>query len=646
MTARSMPPRAIRALIATVYLVLLGFAAVPASAQTTTTTAPALPLRVVSVDTSLYPKIRIVVAPPTEMAGAPIPASAFNLAEDGEKRRATAQALSNTGLDVVLAIDTSGSMSGAAIDAAKSAATAFVAQMPPGTRIAVVGFGTAPYVVSDFNGSPERQGAIAGLRANGETSLYDALLESDKLLADSPAGARKTIVVLSDGGDTRSVNPIGAVSTQVAQDGTRIYAVGLATPETDLNSLNRLTSETGGRFALATDPTALVGLYRSIATDLSNEYAVEYSAKSREQSTVTLTIDQNGQRAQANIPLDLTQAAAAVPIRAPADPPSVASAPGFFQRPWTITLGAIAVMVAIGLGIWVLLQPKEEVRRLAVEDGIVPQVGTKERLSNVTGTVSDATNRMLERRGRDLTIEDNLARAGVDLTPGQWTLRIAGSVILAFLLGFVVGQLILAVLAALATYAGFRIWLSFRTTKRRKQFAEQLGDTLQLLASSLRAGHSFMQAIDALAHEATPPTSDEFRRLVVETRLGRPVTDSLDGIADRVGNEDFSWVVQAVDIHREVGGDLADLLDRVAATIRDRARVQRQVQTLSAEGRLSAMILFGLPFVVAAMVQITNPGYFGELTGTLTGRVMIGIGIVLLTIGGFWMRRLIRRIAY
>jgi tight adherence protein B len=210
------------------------------------------------------------------------------------------------------------------------------------------------------------------------------------------------------------------------------------------------------------------------------------------------------------------------------------------------------------------------------------------------------------------------------------------------LLGLLLGGPIVGVVLAAATVGGFQFAIHHRTTKRRRAFADQLGDTLQLLASNLRAGHSLAQAIDALAQETDPPTSDEFSRLLFETRLGRPLPESLRSVAERVDNEDFTWVVQAIEIHREVGGDLADVLDKVAGTIRDRARVRRQVDALAAEGRLSALILFILPFGMAGLLRITNPEYLHDLTNTSTGQLMIAVGIGLLVVGGLWLRKLSR----
>ena len=142
-----------------------------------------------------------------------------------------------------------------------------------------------------------------------------------------------------------------------------------------------------------------------------------------------------------------------------------------------------------------------------------------------------------------------------------------------------------------------------------------------------------------MGREAPEPTSSEFRRLVVEARLGRDVSRSLHAMSARIGTDDFEWVVQAIDIHREVGGDLAEVLDTVAGTIRERNQVLRQVKTLTAEGRLSAYILLALPVLLAAALRLINPSYFVLLTSG-PGLLLAGVSVVMLGIGALWFRKL------
>ena len=177
---------------------------------------------------------------------------------------------------------------------------------------------------------------------------------------------------------------------------------------------------------------------------------------------------------------------------------------------------------------------------------------------------------------------------------------------------------------------------------RRESFADQLEGTLQLMAGSLRAGYGLMQAVNTVAVEAPAPTSDEFSRIIVETRLGRDLIDALHAMSDRVGNEDFRWVAQAIDIQRSVGGDLARVLDNVAETIRDRNQIRRQIRALSAEGRISAYLLIGLPFVITAFIIALAPDFLDPLFETAAGKVALLIGATLMLLGVLWIRRIIR----
>jgi tight adherence protein B len=195
------------------------------------------------------------------------------------------------------------------------------------------------------------------------------------------------------------------------------------------------------------------------------------------------------------------------------------------------------------------------------------------------------------------------------------------------------------VLLAAAVGIAAHAVLKIRRSQRRRKFSDQLSDTLQQLAGSLRAGYGLMQAIDALAKESSEPTSSEFRRLVVEARLGRDVSSSLHSMAERIGTDDFEWVVQAIDIHREVGGDLAEVLDTVASTIRERNQVMRQVKTLTAEGRLSAYILLALPVVLAGALRLINPDYFVLFTSG-PGLLLAGFAVAMLAGGALWFHKL------
>jgi tight adherence protein B len=170
----------------------------------------------------------------------------------------------------------------------------------------------------------------------------------------------------------------------------------------------------------------------------------------------------------------------------------------------------------------------------------------------------------------------------------------------------------------------------------------QLPDTWQLIAGSLSAGYSMPQAIDTVVREGSQPISGEFNRALVEARLGVPLEDAMEGIADRMKSKDFACVVMAIRIQREVGGNLAELLTTVSGTLRERETLRRQVKVLSAEGRLSAWILGLLPPVFALYLALAQPSYLKPLVTEALGWLLLAVGLVLLAVGALWMRKAVK----
>ncbi|MGN6742669.1 MAG: type II secretion system F family protein, partial [Amnibacterium sp.] len=234
-----------------------------------------------------------------------------------------------------------------------------------------------------------------------------------------------------------------------------------------------------------------------------------------------------------------------------------------------------------------------------------------------------------------------LEGAGIHESPARFVLLAAAvSLGLALVLALPLG-LIGVLLGIAAGAVGARVVLGMKAGRRRKAFAEQLDDTLGLLAGSMRAGHSLLRAVDAVSREAEAPTSEEFARIVNETRLGRDLNDALDQSAARMRNEDFGWVAQAIAIHREVGGDLAGVLDEVGHTIRERGQIRRQVAALSAEGKMSAYILLALPFVVLGFLFLTSRDYVARFVESPLGYALMAVAAVLITIGALWMKKIV-----
>jgi tight adherence protein B len=270
-------------------------------------------------------------------------------------------------------------------------------------------------------------------------------------------------------------------------------------------------------------------------------------------------------------------------------------------------------------------------------DVVAPDSGVTRLAAVTTGAVAGA----LAQRRWDRALASALEQAGLRRSPAEFVVLTASAGTVSVLVGVLLGSPGLALLLALATPLAAVLMLRMRKGRRQRQFADQLDDTLQLVAGGLRAGHSLLRAVDAVSHEADSPTREEFARIVNETRLGRDLNDALENVAVRMKSEDFGWVAQAIGIHREVGGDLAEVLDQVGATIRERNQLRRQVQALSSEGKMSAYVLMALPFVVTGILFFTTPAYVAQFGESPLGFVLIAVAVVMLTVGALWLRKVV-----
>ena len=309
---------------------------------------------------------------------------------------------------------------------------------------------------------------------------------------------------------------------------------------------------------------------------------------------------------------------------------------------WMLIAGSAALFVAFFLVIAAITLPGVRRRRLAKELAVPTEASARSQMSTIGVKATEFAERGLARHDREHLLATALERAGIDMRAPEFLVFALVIALSAAAVGALLGGLIVAVIVTAIAIAGVVTAVSMKSSKRRKQFDEQLPDALALIAGGLRAGHSLPQAIDSLVQEAESPVADEFRRALFETQLGHTLPVALSGVAQRVRSEDFDWVVQAIEIQREVGGDLAAVLDNVTRTIRDRSRLRRQIDTLTAEGRLSAIVLLALPILIFLAILGLNPSYVGALTTTFAGTLMLAIGAALMVAGALWLRRITR----
>lgn len=635
--------------------VLMTAFVVPAAAQSETP----LPLRLEDVDIDAHPEITLTVSVPRELVGTEIAPGQFTLTENGTVTEATVEAVPSDDLEVVLVLDVSGSMSGSPLAAAQSAALSFIEQMPTGVKLALVTFANTTLVASPFSTEKElAASAVTGLGVGGETALYDGLVvAADQFEATVPT--RRTIVLLSDGGDTTSESTLEKALIALLNKEVSFYAIELQSPENDPEALARLATATKGVVVPATDPAALEGIFDEIAAQLTNQYRLTYQSGASGPTEVVVTVEVDGTIAATRGTLRLPPAPVASPTTATGAPeatPDVLSEPElaptrpgslvqvtFWQRRIAFYL-AVGMIVAAVFGILFFsgglgTEPKP----VRLSSGQVDHLAKTKNptLSALADRATEVAARSL-RGERGSRLNRLLEQGGISIRPAEFVVLTVIAGIVGLAIGFIVFGIPGGVVGALLALVLIRLYVGRQANKRKAAFAEQLPDALYLMAGSLRAGFGLLQAIDVIAAESPSPTAEEFQRVKVEIHLGRDMDEALKAMAERVGSEDFKWVTEGIQIHREVGGDIADIIDSVNRTIRDRNRIRRRIRALSAEGRISALVLIVLPLALFVILSIVNPEYVGELTGSETGRVLIVVGSVGMVIGVVWINKIIK----
>ena len=305
-----------------------------------------------------------------------------------------------------------------------------------------------------------------------------------------------------------------------------------------------------------------------------------------------------------------------------------------------IVLGILCVGLALGaMGYALLAAPVSRVAPGRRQYGVVER---KAGFSVSSERLVERVDEALRRSSRNPFAAKELELAGLRITPGNLVVLIgAASVTVFFLLSLVTGSVPLGFLVALLVPVIAKLRVQMLIDRRRTLFTKQLDNTIQMIASALRAGFSFPQALDAVARDADSPTAEEFARVINENRMGRDLVVALEQTADRMQSEDFRWVGEAVAIHRDTGGNLNEVLDRVGATMRTRNQFREQVNALASEGKFSAVVLMILPIGVGGFYTLVNPDYMHPLVGTNFGFVLLGISAVLYVIGGLWMRKIV-----
>lgn len=537
-------------------------------------------------------------------------------------------------LAVVLVIDTSGSMRGEPIRGAVAAARVFASHRNPQQQLGIV----------EFNGAvrtalPLTTNQVAIERAlrstpplGRNTHIYDAVQTALAMLkAGHIAGG--AIVLLSDGADTGSVATTAAAQSAAQTAGVRIFTVGLRSGAFDASALKALAAGGSGSFSVAGSSAQLSAIYDQLGSQLASQYLIRYRSEAKPHTTVRVDVSlPGGARAALSYVTPALLAHPAPPFRRP-----------FWQSSSAFAAVSLvcAVLIALGLITALRAQPARRGVRARLAEFVSPVEKPPDERVSLALRFFSGTEQKLARREWWGRFKEKLDVARVEMPAAQVVVLTAvGTLLLIVVIVALTGSPLLAVLAFIAPLA-VHIVLERRLEHERRLFADQLADNLQVIASALRAGQSFVGALSVAVADAPEPTRGEFRRVVSDERLGVPLDQGLSVVARRMRNRDLEQIEVVAALQRQTGGNMAEVLDQAADTIRERADLRRMVKTLTTQGRMSRWVVSALPPGLLLIISLINPTYVKPLFTTAGGHVVLVVCTAMVISGSLVIKRIV-----
>ena len=586
--------------------------------------------KIASLDTGGYPTVRATVVTPKPLASAPAvtengrPVVGFRAVNLGREK------------SVMLLFDRSQSMIGQAIVDASAAARQFVGSKPVRDRIAVVAVGKKAVQLTDFSSnSAEADAALRTIEVDKVrgTALYDGIVVSTQALSADISPTR-VLILLTDGQEVSSDASLDQAISAARDARVAVYAIGIESPSFRPAPLQRLAEKTGGRYVGANGTKDLKAIYARLAEELRRTWQLSYVTSARPGDRIE--VEAAGARAASILP------GARVVAKSHSS-----KLPEQFFKVGPAAMATIVGLLGLIAALFLLRAPVGSRLRRQIK----PHLGEQERKTTrgpvqerfaTASSVMKATERAFGHLRAWHALHRLLERADVPLRTVELVYAAAGTGLLAGLVFAVVGVPTLVLLLAMVVGGALPILVVWNKARRRlAAIDDQLPDLLVTLAASLKAGHSFRQGIQAVVDEGEPPASKEFKRVLTETRLGRPMDDALADMAARIGSKNVTFVVTAVTIQRQVGGSLAGIFDMVADAVRNRQQFARKIRSLTAMGRASAYVLVGVPLFMLGTITLLSPEYMAPLYHTPTGHKLIILGCVMISIGSLMLRKIV-----
>jgi tight adherence protein B len=578
------------------------------------------------VDLDKFPLVRVTTVVPK--------GSRPTLAEGGRRAGFVKARELGSAEAMVLAVDNSASMSGRPLRQAKRAASAFLARQSAAGDAGLVAFGHEALALTqprETKSDVARSLASLAPDEHKGTALYDAVVLSVARLEEMSTGSR-VLVLLTDGHDLGSRKSLGDSIAAAQRANVIVFAIATG-GRTDVTPLKKLAAATGGRLFAAADATGLDAAYRSLGRELDRTWQLSYLSQAREGDQVDLTVRAAGARSTTSMQIPGGDGGSGLLPRSVARSPITAAAFVLLAALLLAGAGAVGRGRRRSFEIARLLEPHLSRRELD-DDGQHRFV----RFDNLLAWT--------ERSLSELPGSERLARA---LERSGIKLRVGYVPYLALLAAFVFGVVAtvcgapppLALLAMLVGLVSPFVVLRILAQRRTKAFDRQLPDVLATIASTLRAGHGLRTALRAIADDSAAPSSEEFSRVLGEERLGRPLHEAIAAMCERIGSPDLEYVATAVNVQSQTGGSLAGLFDTLSETVRERQRHARKVKALTSLGRMSAIVLVGMPIALGALMTLLSPQYMAPLYTTSTGHVLIGVCLTSMAVGALFLKQIV-----
>jgi tight adherence protein B len=542
---------------------------------------------------------------------------------------------------ICLAVDHSRSMRGEPLEQAAVAAREFVAAKLATDRVCVTSFATKPLLLVPFTSvAAEADAALAGIDVDPikGTTLYDDIVLASETLAEEDNRAR-IIIMTTDGNETLSSATLADAIKAAREAEATVYVVAIESKAFTPGPLKYLAKRTGGRYYGTPSPDALKGIYAELANELKRTWRLDYITSGRPGESPKLVAYVPG--------LGRDAARASIPATAELDERHGLLPEAAYGRGGSTGLALLVGLLVLIAVVLVFASATGDRVKAEVHKHISPtpkrkkSKEKKERLQSLAG-LFQVTERALGSTRVWLGLRRLIERADLPLKTAELFYMMGAAGIVLALLAMVADASSLVTLFALVAGAllpvGF-VWMKAR--KRLAAFENQLPDLLIGVAASLKAGHSFKQALQAIVDDGAEPAAKEFKRVLTETRLGRPLDDALADMAERVGSNNLSFIVTAVGVQSQVGGSLATLFDMVADTVRNRQQFARKIKALTAMGRMSAYVLVGLPFLLCGALTLINPDYMAPLFQTSSGHKMIVVSLVMMGVGSLLLKKIV-----